>query len=97
MRSTHEDVLPTAIISPEEQSVLPEVCRNRTICLEVDKVGVARPGVSQSADAKSNVFMIRNVFCYFAKECSSRLERESIAELRSMKDITRRTLLLKPA
>ena len=46
---THENVLPATIIPFEIQAVLPEVGRDRPVCLQVDIVRVTRAGVPAEA------------------------------------------------
>ena len=56
--STHEDVLPATIASPEEQSMLPEVRGDGPVRLQVDEVGVACSWVPESPNAKSEILVI---------------------------------------
>lgn len=65
---THKDILPAAIVSAEEQTVLPQVRGDGTICLQVDEVRVACARMTQGADAECEVFVSRDIFRHLAEE-----------------------------
>lgn len=66
---THENFLPTSICAAEMQPVLPYICGGRYgICLDVDKIGVARPRVTSSAKAQGKKLMKGDIVGYLSEK-----------------------------
>jgi len=63
-----KDVLPTAVIPLEIQTVLPKVCRDRAVRLQVDIVRIPRSRIATEAQSQSEVLVVGHVVAYLSKQ-----------------------------
>lgn len=71
---TNKDVLPTAVVPLEIQTVLPKVGRDRAVRLQVDIVRIPRSRIATEAQSQREVLVVRHVVAYLSKQRRSGLE-----------------------
>lgn len=66
--STYENVLPVAIVSPEEQAMLPQVSRDGPVCLKVHEIRISCARMAEGAYAQCQILMVGDVVRKLSKQ-----------------------------